>query len=76
MSKCEDIKSKIIGADFSAKNNGRKVSGSNFKIALNVIIWPVLPTSTVPSIKTGNTLVLNLKALVFVLKTYFCKDWK
>ncbi len=58
MSRREVIKSLLIGRDFYAKKR-RKLSDSNFKIALNIIIWPVLPTSTVPSIRTKNTQVLK-----------------
>jgi hypothetical protein len=41
------MKSRIIGIGFPAKQMVKKVSANNFKITLNIIIWPVLHTSTV-----------------------------
>jgi hypothetical protein len=41
------MRSRIIGIGFSTKN-GKKVSANNLKITFNIIIWPVLHTSTVP----------------------------
>ncbi len=32
------------------QKNGEKVPANNFKITLNIIIWPVLDTSTVVSV--------------------------
>jgi hypothetical protein len=40
------MRKRIIGIAFSAKN-GEKVAANNFKITLNIIIWPVLDTGKV-----------------------------
>jgi hypothetical protein len=41
------MRNRNIGIAISPKKNGEKVPANNFKITLNIIIWPVLDTSTV-----------------------------